>query len=326
MCYNTNGDNMIVNIIGAGLAGSEAAYQLAKRGLFVRLYEMRPQKYTEAHQTAGFAELVCSNSFRSGSIENAVGLLKEEMRRLDSLIMKAADATRIEAGGALAVDRNLFSNFVTDFLTNMEGIEIIREEVDAIPSGPTIISSGPLTSQALSEKIKNFCGEDYLYFYDAVAPIITEESINKDIAYLKSRYDKGEAAYYNCPLSKEEFDRFYEALISAERVVPRDFELKVFEGCMAIEEIAERGRETLLFGPMKPVGLADPRTGKEPYAVVQLRQDDAAKTMYNIVGFQTHLKFPEQKRVLRLIPGLKIVRLFVMALCTAILISMLLKS
>lgn len=296
---------MIVNIIGAGLAGSEAAYQLAKRGLFVRLYEMRPQKYTEAHQTAGFAELVCSNSFRSGSIENAVGLLKEEMRRLDSLIMKAADATRIEAGGALAVDRNLFSNFVTDFLTNMEGIEIIREEVDAIPSGPTIISSGPLTSQALSEKIKNFCGEDYLYFYDAVAPIITEESINKDIAYLKSRYDKGEAAYYNCPLSKEEFDRFYEALISAERVVPRDFELKVFEGCMAIEEIAERGRETLLFGPMKPVGLADPRTGKEPYAVVQLRQDDAAKTMYNIVGFQTHLKFSEQKRVLRLIPGLE---------------------
>lgn len=296
---------MIVNVIGAGLAGSEAAYQLAKRGISVRLYEMRPKKYTEAHQTEGFAELVCSNSFRAAAIENAVGLLKEEMRRLDSLIMKAADATRIEAGGALAVDRKLFSEYVTKVLTNMEGIEIIREEVCEIPFGPTIIASGPLTSLALSEKIKEFCGEEYLYFYDAVAPIITEESINKDIAYLKSRYDKGEAAYYNCPLTKEEFDRFYEALISAERVVPRDFELKVFEACMAIEEIAERGRETLLFGPMKPVGLADPKTGKEPYAVVQLRQDDAAKTMYNIVGFQTHLKFPEQKRVLRLIPGLE---------------------
>lgn len=296
---------MTVNIIGAGLAGSEAAYQLAKRGLSVRLYEMRPIKYTEAHQTGGFAELICSNSLRASSIENAVGLLKEEMRRLDSLIMKAADATRIEAGGALAVDRKQFSDFVTNYLSNMKGIEIIREEVSAIPEGPTIIASGPLTSPALADAIKDFCGEDYFYFFDAVAPIVTEESINKDIAYLKSRYDKGEPAYFNCPMTEAEFNAFYEALINAERVVPHDFELKVFEGCMAIEDMAARGRETLLFGPMKPVGLADPRTGKVPYAVVQLRQDDSAKTMYNIVGFQTHLKFPEQKRILRMIPGLE---------------------
>lgn len=296
---------MTVNIIGAGLAGSEAAYQLAKRGLSVRLYEMRPIKYTEAHQTGGFAELICSNSLRASSIENAVGLLKEEMRRLDSLIMKAADATRIEAGGALAVDRKQFSDFVTNYLSNMKGIEIIREEVSAIPEGPTIIASGPLTSPALADAIKDFCGEDYFYFFDAVAPIVTEESINKDIAYLKSRYDKGEPAYYNCPMTEAEFNAFYEALINAERVVPHDFELKVFEGCMAIEDMAARGRETLLFGPMKPVGLADPRTGKVPNAVVQLRQDDSAKTMYNIVGFQTHLKFPEQKRILRMIPGLE---------------------
>lgn len=296
---------MTVNIIGAGLAGSEAAYQLAKRGLSVRLFEMRPIKYTEAHQTGEFAELICSNSLRASSIENAVGLLKEEMRRLDSLIMKAADATRIEAGGALAVDRKQFSDFVTNYLSNMKGIEIIREEVSAIPEGPTIIASGPLTSPALADAIKDFCGEDYFYFFDAVAPIVTEESINKDIAYLKSRYDKGEPAYYNCPMTEAEFNAFYEALINAERVVPHDFELKVFEGCMAIEDMAARGRETLLFGPMKPVGLADPRTGKVPYAVVQLRQDDSAKTMYNIVGFQTHLKFPEQKRILRMIPGLE---------------------
>lgn len=296
---------MKVNVIGAGLAGSEAAYQLAKRGIRVRLYEMRPNKFTEAHRTEGFAELVCSNSFRSAAIENAVGLLKEEMRMLDSLIMKAADATRIEAGSALAVDRKHFSDYVTSCLSNMEGIEIIREEATSIPEGPTIVATGPLTSREFAEAIKEFCGEEYLYFFDAVAPIVTEESINKEIAYLKSRYDKGEAAYYNCPLTKEEFDVFYENLIKAERVQPRDFELKVFEGCMAIEDIAVRGKETLLFGPMKPVGLADPRTGKEPYAVVQLRQDDAAKTMYNIVGFQTSLKFPEQKRILRMIPGLE---------------------
>jgi methylenetetrahydrofolate--tRNA-(uracil-5-)-methyltransferase len=293
-------NNMIVNVIGAGLAGSEAAYQLAMRGIQVRLFEMRPKKFTEAHKTAGFAELVCSNSFRAASIENAVGLLKEEMRRLDSLIMRAADATKIEAGGALAVDRTQFSEYITSCLNRMDLIEVVCEEVVNIPSGPTVIASGPLTSHKLASKIKEFFGEEYLYFYDAVAPIVTEESINKNIAYLKSRYDKGEAAYYNCPMTKDEFDKFYDALINAERVTPHDFELKVFEACMAIEDIAERGRETLLYGPMKPVGLANPRTGNEPYAVVQLRQDDAAKTMYNIVGFQTHLKFPEQKKILRL--------------------------
>ena len=296
---------MKVNVIGAGLAGSEAAWQLAKRGIGVRLYEMRPKKYTEAHRTGEFAELICSNSLRSASLENAVGLLKAEMRKLDSLIMRAADATRIEAGSALAVDRQLFSRFVTGFLSALPEVEIIRAEVKEIPEGPTIIATGPLTSQDFAEEIRKFCGEDYLYFFDAVAPIVTEESINKEIAYLKSRYDKGEAAYYNCPMTREQFDAFYEALINAERVTPHDFEMKVFEGCMAIEEMAARGRETLLFGPMKPVGLADPRTGKEPYAVVQLRQDDAAKTMYNIVGFQTSLKFPEQKRLFRMIPGLE---------------------
>lgn len=296
---------MKVNVIGAGLAGSEASWQLAKRGIGVRLYEMRPKKYTEAHRTGEFAELICSNSLRSASLENAVGLLKAEMRKLDSLIMRAADATRIEAGSALAVDRQLFSRFVTGFLSALPEVEIIRAEVKEIPEGPTIIATGPLTSQDFAEEIRKFCGEDYLYFFDAVAPIVTEESINKEIAYLKSRYDKGEAAYYNCPMTREQFDAFYEALINAERVTPHDFEMKVFEGCMAIEEMAARGRETLLFGPMKPVGLADPRTGKEPYAVVQLRQDDAAKTMYNIVGFQTSLKFPEQKRLFRMIPGLE---------------------
>lgn len=296
---------MKVNVIGAGLAGSEAAWQLAKRGIGVRLYEMRPKKYTEAHRTGEFAELICSNSLRSASLENAVGLLKAEMRKLDSLIMRAADATRIEAGSALAVDRQLFSRFVTGFLSALPEVEIIRAEVKEIPEGPTIIATGPLTSQDFAEEIRKFCGEDYLYFFDAVAPIVTEESINKEIAYLKSRYDKGEAAYYNCPMTREQFDAFYEALINAERVTPHDFEMKVFEGCMAIEEMAARGRETLLFGPMKPVGLADPRTGKEPYAVVQLRQDDVAKTMYNIVGFQTSLKFPEQKRLFRMIPGLE---------------------
>lgn len=294
-----------VNIIGAGLAGSEAAYQLIKRGIRVNLYEMRPVKYTEAHKTGMFAELICSNSLRAASIENAIGLLKEEMRRIGSLIMSSADHCRVEAGGALAVDRNLFSQSVTSYLSGQDAIRIIREEVTSIPDGPTIIATGPLTSPALSNAIREFCGEEYLYFYDAVAPIVTEESINKDIAYRKSRYDKGEAAYYNCPMTKEEFGAFYQALISAERVIPHEFEMKVFEGCMAIEDMAGRGEQTLLFGPMKPVGLADPSTGKIPYAVVQLRQDDAANTVYNIVGFQTHLKFPEQKRIIQMIPGLE---------------------
>ena len=295
----------VVNVIGAGLAGCEATYQLIKRGIKVRLYEMRPGKSSPAHKTANFAELVCSNSLRARSIENAIGLLKEEMTRLDSIIMKCALNNEVEAGGALAVDRVGFSNEVTYNIRKSNLVEVIEGEVTEIPVGPTIIATGPLTSDALSEKIKEFCGSDEMYFYDAVAPIVAEASINKDIAYLKSRYDKGEASYYNCPMTEDEFNLFYEELVNAKVADIKDFELKVFEGCMAIEEMARRGKQTLLFGPMKPVGLRDPRTGELPYAVVQLRQDDAAKTMYNIVGFQTHLLWPEQKRVFRLIPGLE---------------------
>lgn len=296
---------MKVNIIGAGLAGSEAAWQLANRGIKVDLYEMRPKKMTPAHKTGGFSELICSNSLRAASITNAIGLLKEEMRIIGSLIMEAADNTKVEAGGALAVDRDLFSKYITEKIKNHPNIEVINEEVTKIPDGATIICSGPLTSDALSSDIKKFFGEEYLYFFDSVAPIVTSESINKDIAYLKSRYDKGEASYYNCPMNKEEFERFYHELVNAERVVPHDFELKVFEGCMAVEDMASRGEKTLLFGPLKPVGLRDPRTGCDPYAVVQLREDNQEKTLYNIVGFQTHLKFGEQKRVFSLIPGLE---------------------
>ncbi|MBO4623035.1 MAG: methylenetetrahydrofolate--tRNA-(uracil(54)-C(5))-methyltransferase (FADH(2)-oxidizing) TrmFO [Bacilli bacterium] len=295
----------VVNVIGAGLAGCEATYQLIKRGIKVRLYEMRPGKSSPAHKTAEFAELVCSNSLRARSIENAIGLLKEEMARLDSIIMKCALNNEVEAGGALAVDRVGFSRDVTYNIRKSNLVEVIEGEVSTIPAGPTIIATGPLTSDALSEKIKEFCGSDEMYFYDAVAPIVAEASINKDIAYLKSRYDKGEASYYNCPMTEDEFNLFYEELVNAKVADIKDFELKVFEGCMAIEEMARRGKQTLLFGPMKPVGLRDPRTGEIPYAVVQLRQDDAAKTMYNIVGFQTHLLWPEQKRVFRLIPGLE---------------------
>lgn len=296
---------MKVNVIGAGLAGSEAAWQLAKRGFDVDLYEMRPKKYTSAHKTSGFAELICSNSLRAASIDNAIGLLKEEMRRIGSIIMEAADATRIEAGGALAVDRDLFSNYVTNKLKENEHINVITEEVTSIPSGPTIIASGPLTSEVLSNAIKDFIGEEYLYFFDSVAPIVSIDSVDKSKAYLKSRYDKGEACYYNCPMTKEEFTLFYNELINAERVLPHDFELKVFEGCMAVEDMASRGENTLLFGPMKPVGLRIPGTDITPYAVVQLRQDNASKTLYNMVGFQTHLKWKEQERVFRLIPGLE---------------------
>ena len=296
---------MKVNVIGAGLAGSEAAWQLAKRGFDVDLYEMRPKKYTSAHKTSGFAELICSNSLRAASIDNAIGLLKEEMRRIGSIIMEAADATRIEAGGALAVDRELFSNYVTNKLKENEHINVITEEVTSIPSGPTIIASGPLTSEVLSNAIKDFIGEEYLYFFDSVAPIVSIDSVDKSKAYLKSRYDKGEACYYNCPMTKEEFTLFYNELINAERVLPHDFELKVFEGCMAVEDMASRGENTLLFGPMKPVGLRIPGTDITPYAVVQLRQDNASKTLYNMVGFQTHLKWKEQERVFRLIPGLE---------------------
>lgn len=294
-----------VNVIGAGLAGCEATYQLIKRGIKVNLYEMRGKKTTPAHKTSLFSELVCSNSLRASNIENAVGLLKEEMRRLDSLIMKAADATKVEAGGCLAVDREGFALYITNYLKESPLVNFVNEEVTSIPLGPTIIATGPLTSDDFSREIMNFTSHDYLYFYDAVAPIIKEDTIDKSKAYLKSRYDKGEASYYNCPMTEDEFNKFYDFLVGAETVMPHDFELKVFEGCMAIEDMAKRGRKTLLFGPMKPVGLKDPNTNETPFAVVQLRQDDASKTMYNIVGFQTHLKWKEQDKLLKLIPGLE---------------------
>ena len=294
-----------VIVVGAGLAGSEAAYQLAKRGIKVHLYEMRPIKMTPAHQTGGFAELICSNSLRAAGIENAVGLLKEEMRRMDSLIIRAALATKVEAGGALAVDRELFSEYITNELKTHPNIEIHYEEVKQIPDGPVIIASGPLTSDELYDDIAKLVGYDYMYFFDAVAPIVTYESIDMNKCFLASRYNKGEAAYINCPMNKEEFEAFYDFLIHAEKTESHDFEMKVFEGCMPIEEMALRGPQTLLFGPMKPVGLDDPRTGRWPYAVVQLRQDNKAKSLYNLVGFQTHLKWGEQKKLLALIPGLE---------------------
>jgi methylenetetrahydrofolate--tRNA-(uracil-5-)-methyltransferase len=298
--------NEFVTVIGAGLAGSEAAWQLAKRGVKVRLYEMRPIKQTAAHHTDKFAELVCSNSLRANSLTNAVGVLKEEMRQLDSIIIKAADHCQVPAGGALAVDRHEFSAFVTEHVKNHPNVMVFNEEIASIPEGPVIIATGPLTSADLSNALKDLTGEEYFYFYDAAAPIIEKDSINMDKVYLKSRYDKGEAAYLNCPMTKEEFNRFYQALISAETVPLKEFEKEIyFEGCMPIEVMAERGQKTMLFGPLKPVGLEDPKTGKKPYAVVQLRQDDAAGTLYNLVGFQTHLKWGPQKEVIRLIPGLE---------------------
>jgi len=296
----------IVNVIGAGLAGSEAAWQIAKRGVRVRLFEMRPVKQTPAHHTDKFAELVCSNSLRANTLTNAVGVIKEEMRMLDSVIIGAADQCAVPAGGALAVDRHEFAAYVTEKVKNHPLVEVINEEVTEIPEGITIIATGPLTSEALAEKIQQLTGQDYLHFYDAAAPIVEKESIDMEKVYLKSRYDKGEAAYINCPMTEEEFDLFYDALITAEVVPLKEFEKEIyFEGCMPFEVMAQRGKKTLLFGPMKPVGLEDPKTGKEPFAVVQLRQDDAAGTLYNIVGFQTHLKWGPQKEVLRLIPGLE---------------------
>ncbi|MFP5200286.1 MULTISPECIES: FADH(2)-oxidizing methylenetetrahydrofolate--tRNA-(uracil(54)-C(5))-methyltransferase TrmFO [Bacillus] len=298
--------SQFVNVIGAGLAGSEAAWQIAKRGIKVNLYEMRPVKQTPAHHTDKFAELVCSNSLRANALTNAVGVLKEEMRHLDSAIIAAADESSVPAGGALAVDRHEFAANVTDRVKNHPNVTVFQEEVQSIPEGPTIIATGPLTSEALSKELQSLTGEEYLYFYDAAAPILEKDSIDMDKVYLKSRYDKGEAAYLNCPMTEEEFDRFYEALISAETVPLKEFEKEIFfEGCMPIEVMAKRGKKTMLFGPMKPVGLEDPKTGKRPYAVVQLRQDDAAGTLYNIVGFQTHLKWGDQKEVFRLIPGLE---------------------
>ena len=295
-----------INVIGAGLAGSEAACQAAQAGVAVNLYEMRPKKSTEAHHTNNFAELVCTNSLRGNNLTNAVGVLKEEMRRLDSVIITSADKTAVPAGGALAVDRDDFSELVTKRVKEHPLVTVIEEEITEIPEGITVIATGPLTSEPLSKAIQAFNGSEGFYFYDAAAPIVDKSTINMDKVYLKSRYDKGEAAYLNCPMNEEEFYAFREALVNAEVAPLKEFEKeKFFEGCMPIEVMAGRGPKTMLFGPMKPVGLEDPKTGKRPYAVIQLRQDNAAASLYNIVGFQTHLKWGEQKRVFRMIPGLE---------------------
>ena len=295
-----------VKVIGAGLAGAEAAWQLAQRGLQVMLYEMKPAKKSPAHHADSFAELVCSNSFRGDRLENAVGLLKEELRRLGSLIMQCAEATRVEAGGCLAVDRQGFSDLVTEKIRNHPNITVIPEEVTQVPEGPVIIATGPLTSDALSEAIGKYFGQDYLHFFDAAAPLVTAESVDMTKAWWQSRYDRGTPDYVNCAMNKEEYEAFIRELVSAEEAPVHGFEDKnVFEGCMPVEVMARRGPDTLRFGPLKPVGLTDPATGKEPYAVVQLRQDNAAKSVYNLVGFQTHLKFGEQKRVFSMIPALK---------------------
>ncbi|WP_372633849.1 FADH(2)-oxidizing methylenetetrahydrofolate--tRNA-(uracil(54)-C(5))-methyltransferase TrmFO [Cohnella sp.] len=296
-----------VTVIGAGLAGSEAAWQIAAQGVPVTLYEMRPVRQTPAHHTASFAELVCSNSLRANGLTNAVGVLKEEMRRLDSLILACADLHAVPAGGALAVDREGFSAEVTKRLKEHPLITVVNEEATAIPQdGIVVVATGPLTSPELSDGIKRLLGEEYFYFFDAAAPIVEKDSIDFDKVFLASRYDKGEAAYLNCPMTEAEFDVFYDALIHAETAEVKDFEKDMyFEGCMPIEAMAKRGKMTVLFGPMKPVGLVDPRTEKKSHAVIQLRQDNAAGTLYNIVGFQTHLKWGEQKRVFSLIPGLE---------------------
>ena len=295
-----------VKVIGAGLAGSEAAWQLAQRGIQVELYEMKPHKKSPAHHTDTFAELVCSNSLRGDRLENAVGLLKEELRRLDSLIIACADATRVEAGGCLAVDRHGFSQLVTDKIRSHPNITVIEGEVTEVPEGPVIIASGPLTSDALSDAIGRYFGAEYLHFFDAAAPLVTAESIDMDKAWWQSRYDRGTPDYINCAMNKEEYEAFVRELLAAETAEVHGFEKNnVFEGCMPVEVMASRGFETLRFGPLKPVGLVDPNTGREPYAVVQLRQDNADKTVFNLVGFQTHLKFGEQKRVFSMIPALK---------------------
>ncbi len=295
-----------VTVVGAGLAGSEAAWQLAQRGVQVELVEMKPHKMTPAHHSTDFGELVCSNSLRGDRLENAVGLLKEELRRMGSLILSCADATRVEAGGCLAVDRFGFSALVTEKLRSHPNITIRAEEVTQVPEGPVIIATGPLTSDALSKAIGAYFGAEYLHFFDAAAPLVTAESIDMDLAWRQSRYDRGSADYINCAMNREEYEAFLAELVSAEEAEVHGFEDKnVFEGCMPVEVMARRGVDTLRFGPLKPVGLQDPRTGKEPYAVVQLRQDNAAGSVYNLVGFQTHLKFGEQKRVFSMIPALK---------------------
>ena len=295
-----------VKVVGAGLAGSEAAWQLAQRGVAVELYEMKPRKMTPAHHADTFAELVCSNSFRGDRLENAVGLLKEELRRLGSLILTCAEATRVEAGGCLAVDRQGFSRMVTEKIRSHPNITVVEEELTQVPEGPVIIATGPLTSDALSEAIGAYFGEDYLHFYDAAAPLVTAESVDMTKAWWQSRYDRGTPDYVNCSMNKEAYEAFVRELVSAQEAEVHGFEDKnVFEGCMPVEVMARRGFDTLRFGPLKPVGLIDPATGKEPYAVVQLRQDNSAKSIYNLVGFQTHLKFLEQKRVFSMIPALR---------------------
>jgi len=298
---------MNVTVIGAGLAGSEAAWQLAQRGIHVTLCEMKPEKKTPAHLTEHFAELCCSNSLRSDQLENAVGLLKEEMRRLGSLILACADATRVEAGGALAVDRHGFAALVTEKVRSHPNITIVPGEVTEIPAGEVIIASGPLTSDALAEKLQALLGDGHdLHFFDAAAPLVSAESVDMESAWFGSRYDKGTADYVNCPMNKEEYDAFWEALTTAEEAEVHGFEdSMVFEGCMPVEVMARRGHDTLLYGPLKSRGLDDPRTGRWPYAVVQLRRDNADGTVYNLVGFQTHLRFPEQKRVFSMIPALR---------------------
>ena len=296
----------VVTVIGGGMAGCEAAWQLAKRGVRVRLYEMRPVKRTPVHKTDALAEMVCSNSLRSDSLDNAVGLLHEEMRRLDSLFLSAADNNRVPAGKALAVDRNRFAREITKRLATVNEVEIVREEFTEIPEGPCIIATGPLTSEALSQKIRELTGSEHLYFYDAISPIVLADTIDTNKTFAASRYDKGGADYINCPFTQQEFDRFYTELMQAETDELPDFERKLFfEGCLPIEEIGRRGPETLLYGPMKPVGLTDPRSNERPHAVAQLRQDDIAAEHYSLVGFQTRLKWGPQEKVLRLIPGLE---------------------
>lgn len=298
---------MQVKVIGAGLAGCEAAWQLANRGIDVVLYEMKPQKMTPAHHSPDFAELVCSNSLRGDRLENAVGLLKEELRRLGSLILFCAEATRVEAGGCLAVDRGGFSRMVTEKIRSHPNITVVEEEVTRVPEEPVIVATGPLTSDSLSRAIgEYFGGTGYLHFFDAAAPLVTAESVDMELAWWQSRYDRGTPDYVNCAMNRQEYEAFWQALTTAEEAEVHGFEDKnVFEGCMPVEVMARRGIDTLRFGPLKPVGLTDPRTGKEPYAVVQLRQDNAAGSVFNLVGFQTHLKFGEQKRVFSMIPALK---------------------
>ena len=297
---------MNVTVIGAGLAGSECAWQLAQRGIQVELHEMKPEKMTPAHTTEYFAELCCSNSLRGAGLENAVGLLKEELRRLDSLILQCADATRVEAGGALAVDRHGFARLVTEKVRSHPNITVIPGEVTEVPEGEVIIASGPLTSDALAEKLQSLLGEHSdLHFFDAAAPLVSAESVDMDYAWMGSRYDKGTDDYVNCPVNQEEYDAFWQELTHAQEAEVHGFEDNmVFEGCMPVEVMARRGHDTLLYGPMKSRGLDDPRTGRWPYAVVQLRRDNAEGTVYNLVGFQTHLKFPEQRRVFSMIPAL----------------------